>query len=79
MLACECDARGRLGFEDQPYPQGTRLAGALAVAQAVDTAAIAQQALAAGLTGPKVGERIHAARIEAIQRWLPAPPPDPSA
>lgn len=75
LLACECDARGRLGFEDQPYPQGTRLAGALAVAQAVDTAAIAQQALAAGLTGPKVGERIHAARIAAVDAWLTAPSP----
>ena len=70
LLACECDARGRLGFEDQPYPQGERLAGALAVAQAVDTAAIAQQAMGQGLAGPKVGERIHAARIAAVDTWL---------
>ena len=70
LLACECDARGRLGFEDQPYPQGARLAGALAVAQAVDTAAIAQQAMGQGLAGPKVGERIHAARIAAVDTWL---------
>ena len=70
LLACECDARGRLGFEDQPYPQGARLAGALAVAQAVDTAAIAQQAMGQGLAGPKVGERIHAARIAAVDAWL---------
>ena len=75
LLACECDARGRLGFEDQPYPQGTRLAGALAVAQAVDTAAIAQQALAAGLAGPKVGERIHAGRVAAVGAWLAAHSP----
>jgi tRNA nucleotidyltransferase (CCA-adding enzyme) len=76
LLACECDARGRLGFEDQPYPQGARLAGALAVAQAVDTAAIAQQAMGQGLAGPKVGERIHAARIAAVDAWLAghAPP-----
>ncbi len=70
LLACECDARGRLGFGDQPYPQGARLAGALAVAQAVDTAAIAQQAMGQGLAGPKVGERIHAARIAAVDAWL---------
>ena len=75
LLACECDARGRLGFEDQPYPQGARLAGALAVAQAVDTAAIAQQALAAGLAGPKVGERIHAERVAAVGAWLAAHSP----
>ncbi len=70
LLACECDARGRLGFEDQPYPQGARLAGALAVAQAVDTAAIAQQAMGQGLAGPKVGERIHAERVAAVGAWL---------
>ena len=75
LLACECDARGRLGFEDQPYPQGARLAGALAVAQAVDTAAIAQQAMGQGLAGPKVGERIHAARIAAVDAWLAAHSP----
>jgi tRNA nucleotidyltransferase (CCA-adding enzyme) len=35
LLACECDARGRLGFEEAPYPQRQRLAGALAAAQSV--------------------------------------------
>jgi len=70
LLACECDARGRLGFEDQPYPQRARLAGALAAAQSVATADIAQQAMAEGLSGPKVGERIQAARTVAVSAWL---------
>jgi len=70
LLACECDARGRLGFEDQPYPQRARLAGALAAAQSVATADIAQQAMAEGLSGPKVGERIQAARTAAVSTWL---------
>jgi tRNA nucleotidyltransferase (CCA-adding enzyme) len=70
LLACECDARGRLGFAEQPYPQRERLAGTLAAAQAVDTAAIAQQAMGLGLAGPKVGERIHAARVAAVAAWL---------
>jgi tRNA nucleotidyltransferase (CCA-adding enzyme) len=70
LLACECDARGRLGFEDGPYPQRARLAGALAAAQSVATADIAQQAMGLGLAGPKVGERIHAARIAAVAAWL---------
>jgi tRNA nucleotidyltransferase (CCA-adding enzyme) len=70
LLACECDARGRLGFEQQPYPQRDRLAGALTAAQAVDTADIAQQAMGLGLAGPKVGERIHAARVAAVAAWV---------
>ncbi len=66
LLACECDARGRLGHEDHPYPPRQRLARALALAQSVDTAAIAAEAMAQGLKGPRVGERIHAARVRAV-------------
>ena len=62
LLACECDARGRLGMEDDAYPQRPRLLAALACAQAVDTAPIAEAALAAGVRGPDVGRRIHQAR-----------------
>jgi len=78
LLACECDARGRLGFEDQPYPQRERLAGALAVASSVATAEIAERAMAAGITGHKVGELIHAARVAVVAAWLAsqAPPAD---
>ena len=43
LLACECDARGRGGLAEQPYPQRPRLLEALAVAQRVETAAIAAQ------------------------------------
>ena len=32
LLACECDARGRLGKEAEPYPQRERLATALRAA-----------------------------------------------
>jgi tRNA nucleotidyltransferase (CCA-adding enzyme) len=35
LLACECDARGRLGFEDAAYPQRQRLLQSLLVAQTV--------------------------------------------
>jgi tRNA nucleotidyltransferase (CCA-adding enzyme) len=35
LLACECDARGRLGFEDSPYPQRQRLLQSLQAAQTV--------------------------------------------
>jgi len=66
LLACECDARGRLGMEDDAYPQRPRLLAALACAQAVDTAPIAEAALAAGVRGPDVGCRIHQARVQAV-------------
>jgi len=67
LLACECDARGRLGFEDRPYPQRDRLLGVLAVARSVATQGVAERAQAAGATGPKIGEAIHQARVEAIK------------
>ncbi|APW41738.1 multifunctional CCA addition/repair protein [Rhodoferax saidenbachensis] len=66
LLACECDARGRLGLQDTPYPQRLRLAAALASAQSVATDLIAAHAQAAGAKGPKIGEMIAKARARAI-------------
>ena len=73
LLACECDARGRLGLSEAPYPQRARLAHALALAVAVDTASVAAQATASGLKGPALGAAIHAARAEAVAAGLSAP------
>ncbi|MFT4190454.1 MAG: multifunctional CCA addition/repair protein [Comamonas sp.] len=73
LLACECDARGRLGLEEQPYPQRMSLLAALEAARAVPTAPIAQEAARLGLKGPQIGERILAARIQAIAARLDAP------
>jgi tRNA nucleotidyltransferase (CCA-adding enzyme) len=70
LLACECDARGRLGFEESAYPQRPRLLAALATAQSVATRDIAAQAAGQGLEGPQVGALIQAARVEAIAQWL---------
>lgn len=67
LLACECDARGRLGLAEQPYPQRQRLLDVLTTMQQLDTASIADRALAAGAKGPKVGELIHLARVAAVQ------------
>jgi tRNA nucleotidyltransferase (CCA-adding enzyme) len=66
LQACLCDARGRLGWHARPYPQAERLQALLQAALAVDTAQVAQQAQADGLTGAQVGERIEAARIQAL-------------
>lgn len=70
LLACECDARGRLGFADQPYPQRGRLLQALQAARRVATASVAQAAQARGLTGPAVGQQIHHARVQAVTQAL---------
>jgi tRNA nucleotidyltransferase (CCA-adding enzyme) len=72
LLACECDARGRLGKDDEPYPQGPRLARALSAALAVDTAPIAEAAAARGLHGPAIGAAVRAAREQAIAQALAA-------
>jgi tRNA nucleotidyltransferase (CCA-adding enzyme) len=70
LLACECDARGRGGMEDKPYPQRQRLMQALAAAQSVATHEIASQAQAQQLAGPKIGEMIQHARVQAVADHL---------
>ena len=70
LLACECDARGRGGLEDAPYPQRPHLSAALQVALAVPTAEIAAQAAREGKKGPQVGEAIASARTQALRLWL---------
>ena len=70
LQACECDARGRLGFEERPYPQADRLRGALAAARAVDSGAVSAEALARGLKGPAIGQALQQARIAAVAQAL---------
>jgi len=70
LLACECDARGRLGLNEQPYPQRQRLLGALSAAQNVSTAEVAAAAEAQGLSGAAIGQAVHAARTQALTLWL---------
>lgn len=67
LLACECDARGRTGLEDRPYPQRERLQRALDAALAIDTAAVAVEAMARGVKGPGIGDAVRAARVAAIR------------
>ena len=66
LLACECDARGRLGLAEAAYPQRTRLAAALVLARTVNTTALAEAAAAKGLAGPAIGQLIAAARVRAL-------------
>lgn len=72
LLACECDARGRTGFENRPYPQRERLQRALDAALAVDTATVSAQALEKGWKGPAIGDAIRNARQAAVAVSLAA-------
>ncbi len=72
LLACECDARGRLGHDDAAYPQRRRLMLALHAAQSVDTSVVAGAAQEAGADGRLIGEKVHAARVAAVNAWINA-------
>ncbi len=72
LLACECDARGRLGLDEKPYPQRDLLLAALAAAQGVPTHEIAAQAQEQGVAGPRIGEMIHGSRIRAVAEKVTA-------
>ena len=70
LLACESDARGRLGLEEIPYVQATWLWQVFYQAAAVATSDIAQAAMRApefqAQKGEWIASQIHAARVAAI-------------
>lgn len=65
LLACEADARGRLGLEQRAYPQAERLRQALEVARKADVASLAKK-----FHKEELGLAIKQARISAIAQWL---------
>lgn len=62
LLCCEADHRGRLGLEQQPYPQRDILLRAYAAAKAVDV----QQVIKDGFKGPAIKEELDKRRVIAI-------------
>jgi tRNA nucleotidyltransferase (CCA-adding enzyme) len=64
--ACECDFRGRPGYEQRPYPPKEILRCAAAAARAVDAGAIA---LEIGDPG-RIPAAIEAARLKAVTEAL---------
>ncbi|HUG73437.1 MAG TPA: multifunctional CCA addition/repair protein [Steroidobacteraceae bacterium] len=68
LLACQCDAQGRTGLEEKPYPQRQYLEQAHAAAAAVQ---LTGQELAQR-TGPAIALALHDQRLLAI-RQLPRP------
>jgi tRNA nucleotidyltransferase (CCA-adding enzyme) len=64
LLACEADARGRTGLEDEPYPQAAVLRLAYQAAAGVSASDLDLE----GLTGEQIRERLQQARRQAISR-----------
>jgi tRNA nucleotidyltransferase (CCA-adding enzyme) len=62
LLACESDARGRAGLEDQPYPQADYLRCARDAAAAVTLTEEERESL----EGPLLGERLREKRLAAV-------------
>ena len=63
IIACQADARGRLGREEREYPQAARLEEAYEIAQAVDIKPL----IAAGHTGTTLGKKLRQERIQALK------------
>ena len=66
LLACEADARGRLGLEKAPYPQADILRKALAASLEVDTSEI----MAQGYKDAEFGAELKKRRTEKIHLAL---------
>lgn len=64
-LTSEADARGRTGFENNPYPQGDYLREAWKVALSVST----KDVVAAGFKGAEVREELTRRRVAALENW----------
>ena len=72
LQACECDARGRLGFADTPYEAAPRLRRTFDAARQVRSAEVSAAALARGLKGADIGRALQRARVAAVEAALAA-------
>jgi tRNA nucleotidyltransferase (CCA-adding enzyme) len=70
LQACLCDARGRTGLADRPYPPCERLPLLLEVARRVDTARIAEESMRQGRRGAEIGQAVMLARAAALSAAL---------
>jgi tRNA nucleotidyltransferase (CCA-adding enzyme) len=62
LTACEADKRGRLGHQEDAYPQADYLRAACAAAAAVTAASFVAQ----GMQGPQIGAAMENARVQAV-------------
>ncbi|CAI3128638.1 Multifunctional CCA protein [Acinetobacter oleivorans] len=64
VQACECDARGRLGLEDRPYPQAQYMLDAMQVVRSIKV-----QDLPENIKGAEIGEMLIQYRIDALTEF----------
>ena len=70
LRACECDSRGRTGFENKSFPIADYWLRALKAAHGVDAGAVAKLH-----TEPeKIKAAVFEARVEAVKQYLPNMP-----
>jgi tRNA nucleotidyltransferase (CCA-adding enzyme) len=62
LLACQCDAQGRTGLEEKPYPQRDYLEAARDAA----AGAVLPAEEMKGLAGPSIAKAISANRLRAL-------------
>jgi tRNA nucleotidyltransferase (CCA-adding enzyme) len=70
IAACEADAKGRTGLENEPYPQGDLLRRSLRSAATVTADAVTNREL----TGKAFGDALKALRVDAIRQEIQPPP-----
>ncbi len=66
VQSCECDVRGRTGFEARDYPQADYLRRALRAAQGVDAGAVASQ----HAVPDAIRDAVYRARLQAVELAL---------
>ena len=79
LVASECDARGRTGFEERPFPQRVFVQTVLTAAQSVDGGEIAAKVSATPTDKPAdaIAQAIRAARVAAVAAVMPHKKADP--
>lgn len=66
VICCEADSRGRLGFEQLPYPQAEHIKDLTALCCQINAGAL----IASGVEGRAVGEAIRHQRLAQIESFL---------
>lgn len=70
LVAGDADCKGRLGYENEPYPQKPLLESVLTAMQSVSTTDVVAKAQAEGASGQAIGQYIRAAQVVAVEQSL---------
>lgn len=65
LLVCEADHRGRLGYQDKPYPQKNFWQGALKAIKQINLKPLAES----GLSGDKMAQAVEQLRVASLDNY----------